>query len=348
MAANSLLPHSVNMNKMYTDPVGRSDMPIQVFIGIRGVGKTYPLLWHSIYDKDKKWLLMRRTSEEMKTLCNDFANPYKSIMVNEGIEIKASYINKYNVGFFDLMEGDEKVRNVSTGVALSTFSKMRGLDFSDITDLIFDEFIPEKHVNKIREEGEAFLHAYETINRNRELEGRPPLRVYLLANAINLNNDILLKLGCVTVIAKMMQEGKKRYTDKKRGVYVELLSNDLFVAEKSRTTLYQLAGDSNFTAQSLKNQFTGDDMRLIKKDVPINEYNPIFVLEDYVVYQHKATGDMHIRKSKASSKLQRYVLQDKDVLYWRFAPKYRMACLTKTISYDDYTTKLIFDAVTSR
>ena len=40
-----------------------------------------------------------------------------------------------------------------------------------------------------------FFNLYETVNRNRELEGKEPVKVYMLSNSTSLDNEILAELS---------------------------------------------------------------------------------------------------------------------------------------------------------
>lgn len=341
-------------SSVYSSVIGRSEQPFQIFIGGRGIGKTYSALRDIAKrdNSDHKFMLMRRVETEIEALCNAYANPFKIINRNEGCRIGCDYISREHMATIGRMETDEKgneyvAEQYGYGVALSTFSKMRGLDFSDVDVVIFDEFIPEKHVHKINQEGQAFLHFYETVNRNREFEGQPPLRCYLLANAINLNNDILLSLGIVSRIADMKVKGICKFTDKKRGLYIELMENAEFAARKGETALYRLTGGTEFAEQALNNVFTGDSFQLIDRNVKLIEYTPNFTFGVYTVFTHKNTGDMYICKKKSSGVL-RYEECDRDIMYYRFAPTYRMYKISRRIKFDDYATMLVFDSLTKR
>lgn len=333
----------------YSSIIGRSDMPFQVFIGGRGIGKTYSAIADLAENahSDSPYIYLRRTEEEIQKLSGEIGNPFKTYNRNNGTDITISVQKK--VGFIHNDTQDEEQGKVFKGYALplSTFSKMRGVDFSDVVVVIFDEFIPEKHVHKISHEGEAFLHFYETVNRNRELEGKPPLKVYLLANSINLNNDILITLGVVSRIADMKVKGQKRYTDKKRGIYIELMENSEFSTAKADTALYRLAGGTSFSEEALNNNFSGDDMSMVTKDVNLIEYKPILGFDIYTVYQHKNDGSLYIAKKRADG-VKHLQATDRDIMYWRFAPTYRLAVLQRDIKFDDYATKLVFDALTKR
>ena len=119
---------------------------------------------------------------------------------------------------------DDKILGYTA--ALSTISNMRGFDASDVEMLIYDEFIPEKHERTLKHEATAFLNAYETINRNREMQGKKPLQVLALANAMDLANPIFLELGIVNNIERMLDKGRSNiYLDRDRGLLVAICSN---------------------------------------------------------------------------------------------------------------------------
>lgn len=330
----------------YSSIIGRSEQPFQIFIGGRGIGKTYSAISDIAKNGNSghPYIYLRRTEEEVSKLSSELGNPFKSYNRNNCTDISIETHKNFGMVYKRINENDREF--ISYCFALSTFAKMRGLDYTDVDITVFDEFIPEKHVHRISHEGEAFLHFYETVNRNRELEGKPPMRVYMLANSINLNNDILLTLGIVSIIAEMKVKGRKSFTDRKRGIYIELMANAEFTSLKSETALYKLTGGTEFSEQALNNNFADDDMTLVKK-VNLNEYKPSFMFDMYTVYQHKSNGKLHICKKRATG-VQAFDAKDRDIMYWRFAPQYRLAVLQRDITFDDYTTKLVFDALTKR
>lgn len=335
---------------IYSDVIGRSDMTFQLFAGGRGVGKTYSALKYlAKRSTESKFMYMRRTDSEIERSITKYTNPFKVVNYNENLDIDAQYFSKERYGIFyehTVENGEETPKVIGYAVSLSTFAKMRGLDFSDVDVIVFDEIIPEKHVHKINGEGEAFMHMYETVNRNREFDGREPVRVYMLCNAISLNNDILLELGIVSEIAKMLAEGRNRRTIKEKGIYIELINNDAFRKMKEKTALYKMAGKGDFSRQALDNEFTDVSFRDVKK-VNLNEYKPMFSFGEYTVFIHKNNGSMYICRKKMAGVI-RYEESDRDIIYWRFAPRYRQLVLSRLVTYDDYVTKMVFDALTSR
>ena len=105
-------------------------------------------------------------------------------------------------------------------MSLNSVAKIRGFYGGAYTDLIYDEFIPENHVIKIRNEGDAFLHAIVTISGNRELEGQPPLLTWLLSTSTNTASPILAALNLTDKIESMINRGQEFSALPDRGIII--------------------------------------------------------------------------------------------------------------------------------
>ena len=342
-------------NSIYFDTRKRSECPFQLFIGGRGTGKTYSSLRNVILNEDgskvipdprKKFMYMRRMAKEIEFCTSEVSNPFKRINYDFHTSIKAQMLKKdgYAVFYdFDSRTENENIEPLGYGVALSTFAGLRGVDFSDVSTIIFDEFIPERHVRKIKGEGKVFLNMYETVNRNRELQGEPPVKVYLLANSISMASEILLEMGAVPTMANMIVNDQHRATIKERGLYIELIESSQLAALKSETALYRLTKGSDFNKEAIMNKFTNDNLNLAKK-VKINEYKPIFVFCDYTFYQHKSRNEFYMAKRIDTAPVI-YTGSDIDRLSNSFLFTYRNLVLSRRIFFDDYSTKLVFDTI---
>jgi hypothetical protein len=177
--------------------------------------------------------------------------------------------------------------------ALSTISNMRGFDASDVDVLIYDEFIPEKHERPLKNEGAAFLNAYETINRNRELNGYKPLQVLCLANANDLANPIFMELKLVRKSEQMRRKKQEIHIDRERGVSLFILDKSPISQQKKNTALYRLTDGTNFEKMSLNNDFAGEEMcRISTKN--LKEYKPIVSVGEITVYEHKSSRSFYI------------------------------------------------------
>ena len=157
------------------DYIMGQNIPFIIITGGRGIGKTFgALYWHI---KNKQYFMyLRRTQVQVDTIASDEFNVFKSINIKKGTNIHCFKRGQNYIcapGDYD-EKGKIKQCGDSVGVisSLATLSNKRGFSGDDITTIIFDEVIPEQHERPIKGEDEVFHNAYETINRNRELEGQ--------------------------------------------------------------------------------------------------------------------------------------------------------------------------------
>lgn len=319
----------------YFNIATRSPLNFQIFIGGRGIGKTYSALKECL---SHKFLYLRRTEKEIEACASEIANPFKKINSNEGLNISSSFNSKLSMGSFT-----NNGQIIGYSGALSTFSGLRSMDFSDVEIIVFDEFIPERHKVKIREEGNALLNLYETVSRNRELEGLPPVKLYLLANAISLDNDILRVLGAIPIIQSMITGKHSRYSNKERSLYIEFVKDSPVSEAKRQTALYRLTHGSEFEQHALDNEFVHDSMNRIQKQ-NVMEYNPFLMFGEYTLFSHKSREEWYI--AKVNSNIRRKLpAGERDKLKSLIGVQYRILTNTVNIWYDSYETKLFFDSV---
>lgn len=279
-------------------------LPFNFIVGGRATGKTYTSL-ETVKEDGIKFIYMRRTQSQADMINKPEFSPFKSLNVDHGWTIGSATLSKYNAGFYETKETEDGGRQcvgspIGYTCALSTISNMRGFDASDVRLLIYDEFIPEKHERPIKNEGAAFLNAYETINRNRELKGEKPLQVLCLANANDLANPIFLELGLVRKAEQMRRKGQEISIDKERGVGLFILDKSPISAQKRNTALYKLSRGSEFSRMSLENDFANEDIGRIKTQ-PLGEFRPVVTVGEITVYKHKSRGEYYVSTHKAGS-----------------------------------------------
>lgn len=223
-----------------------SEYTFQCLVGARGIGKTYGYL-KELMKRPGKFILLRLTQAEAELVATEEANPFKPLGENYGERVKFKKVDKNSTAFF--LDGELK----GLVMALSTFAKVRGADFSDYDVILFDEFIPEKHIKKISHAGEALKNCYETVNRNRELQGGEPVKLIMMANAMNFNNDILIEFKLTNVIRKMQEHKQQFFFDEERSLMMAYPQNSPISERKKETALYKLSGRYNDMA--LNNEF---------------------------------------------------------------------------------------------
>ena len=271
-------------------------LPFNFCIGGRGVGKTYGTI-KTAYEDNMRFILMRRTQAQCDLINKPEFNPFKVLNNDIGSNAIVKSISKYNAKIVEETEEDERLLGYTC--ALSTIANMRGFDASDVELMIYDEFIPEKHERAIKNEGSAFLNAYETINRNRELKGEKPLQVICLANAFNIANPIFLELGLVGRCEKMKNSGQELFIDRERGVLVVLLQKSKISKAKADTALYRLSSGS-YTDMALSNDFVYNNSDNIKS-MSLKEFKPICTVGEISIYKHKSKRLFYVSEHRTGS-----------------------------------------------
>ena len=267
----------------------KTGVPFIFCWGGRGTGKTYGALEYAV-ESDLRFMLMRRTQTQLDLISKPEFSPFKSLNNAHNWNVQIKPISKYNGGIYNYTTDADGETETLKGYtcALTTIANIRGFDGSDVELLIYDEFIPEAHSRPIKEECEAFLNAYETINRNRELQGRKPLQVLCLANSNDLANPLFMGLKLVTKAEKMSMSGQEYSVDKKRGIMMVNLAKSSISEMKQNTALYRLAGEGSFSKMALSNTFAGEEERGRVGSRPLKEYNPICVIGELCIYRHKS------------------------------------------------------------
>lgn len=274
----------------------KTGIPFIFCWGGRATGKTYGALKEAV-ESGVKFGLMRRTQTQLDLISKPEFSPFKPLNNDCNWQIGIVPLSKYNGGIYNMCEVDGKLipdgAPIGYTFALSTIANTRGFDGSDIELLIYDEFIPEPHARPIKEEHEAFLNAYETINRNRELQGRKPLQVLCLANANTLANPLFLGLGLVAKAEKMYRTGQEYSIDTKRGLMLVNLCRSAISDQKKNTALYRFSKDSDFSRMALSNDFSGENERGRTGAKPIVEYRPIVQIGELCIYKHKSADSYY-------------------------------------------------------
>lgn len=326
------------------------------FCSGRGLGKTYSALhvcrqiadgsgsdeFKEIFQSDDKFMYMRRTKTEAETVSSPEGNAFKRYNMDEGTDFCADWSSKLGFGNWYLDSSMEK--HVGYTAGLSTFANLRGVDFSDVRFILFDECIPEKR-NKTRmeREGMLLLNALETINRNRAILGEPEVILVMLSNAIDLGSTLLSELGLTPIINNMIFKNQTRYTDYDRSLHIEKYSDHEVSHEKAESKLYMFAKGTGFNNEALTGDFVNNDLSIIQHP-NLKEYACWVRIENLYMYKHKGEEKIHITTTPSTAKYEFTVAQKlkfRDIFYW----KYKLFVMENKVSYDNYQTKVIFEGM---
>ncbi len=309
--------------------------PFILIVGARGIGKTYGALKY-VVENEICFALMRRTKIQVEMIRTPEASPFKPLILDTGCCADLKPINKELSGVYG-----EDSKLLGYVIALSTIANLRGFSGQDIEWLVYDEFIPEKHERPIRSEETAFLNAYETINRNRELQGRPPLKCICMANSNDVDNAVFRALGLVGVAVKMLERKQELYINDKRGVTIIMPQGSPISEAKRQTALYRAAQNDNFSEMALDNDFSNNDFRNVKS-LPLAGYIPLAATNSFYIYQHKSGAGYYLSSVKNDAKYydlgsipgyENFRL-DLSYLYWEY--------IAGGVTFESYDIKSLF------
>lgn len=307
--------------------------PFMILIGARRTGKTYGVSKY-LLDNNRKFMYIRRTTGELEFAMSERNFAFRN-MEAEGYFLKPAKDGKYN---YSIETCDDPPQIIGSATSLTLVSKMRGFDASGITDIMFDEFIPEKHIAKIPHEGDAVLNMYETINGNRELQGKPPVTLWLLANSNNLNSEIISAFSIRQKIEQMQDRGQE-YSEY-RNMTIVLSMHSPISEAKRNTALYQAIQENQFTEMALNNAFSYNDFSNIQKKYNIAEYRPRSRIGQFVILDHKSNGHVLIIKNTKMPVTRQYEFTDYSIKAFRLAHSDLLTCYVwGWLSFDSYDTK---------
>lgn len=329
-------------------PLKKYGRAFNIVLGARGVGKTFSSIYEEWEDlcKDReevteKFLYMRRKQTVIDMIAKGDSDvnlsPFKSINQKKGTRLESYKVNKQVYGITD---DPESMRNVGYMMGLTTVANVRGFDGIDIVDWIYDEFVPETIEKRIPNEGEAILNAYETINRNRELDGKDPLRAFFLSNTDDISHDFFVVLGLIPTLEKMQKKGIAFLDFPERSLTITMVRNIAFQEEKAKTALYKLTKGTKFSEMALNNQFAHNDFSLIASR-NLREYNPLAIYGDVCIYRHKSRLEYYCSSHLIECKKYGTTVQENARFYRDIGRELYGAFINSQIFFESYREKKI-------
>ena len=322
-------------------------LPFIALVGGRGTGKTYGALKQARAesDPDNRFLLMRRRNTQVQLLSQPEFNPFNTLDRDMGYHTVIKSVNEKVSGFYDgHLADDETIKPSGPPLgylaALSTFSSLRGWDGSMISLIIGDEFIPEPHEPLIKSEAQVWFNCYETIARNRELQGRKPVQMLWLSNANSLGNPLFLELGIVRRVERMCEKGLEWWQDDSKGLGIGILRDSPISQQKAATALYRLTAGTEFASMALDNEFSAEE-RGSTGTASLKDLVPIVAVGELCVYRRKA-GGFYV-SGHVSGSPPRYGSGEKDLQRFRLRfPYLWQAFMTRKITFEDYVCEILF------
>lgn len=266
-----------------------------VIIGPRQVGKTYGTLKQLINER-RMFSYWRRSDDELDFITtNPKYNPFLALR-KDGIKVDIVKHSEhdYRIGHADY---DDKGKptltdEIATGVSLLTVAKLRGFDGSSYSDIVFDEFIPERIVIQRKAEGDACVNGYITFAGNRELEGKPPLKLWLLANANSIKSPILSAWGLLPYVERLMRSNQE-YLISDTGILVAMPRSEKIIDKRNETSAMRhlrKAGGAVY-GMAAENRFAYDDLQSVRPQ-SLRGMKPLMQVAGLFIYEH--TGSLYV------------------------------------------------------
>lgn len=330
--------------------IRRAGYPFTIIINGRGTGKTFNGLY-DLLTSTKKSIYMRRTQTQIEQASVEALSPVSDINNTLGTLYTISSITSKLSAIYngEIIEGEK----VACGepivylAALSTFSRMRGIADTTIEAIFLDEFIPEWNEKPIKEEYITLMQAVETINRNRELKGRPPVQLICASNSNVIANPILIGFKIVEQIIKMIKNKQDILRIPERGILVICPHYSPISEAKKDTALYRLNESGDFRSMAIENLFPTFSYSTIKS-LPLQEFIAMCTVGELTIYRHKSTGAIYVSTHVQTSP---YNYGVSDVELERFNNDFRMLSrlyLSNDIIFQTQTAELLFRTYTQK
>lgn len=251
---------------------------LNILVSARQVGKTYSVLKYLI-EENRTQIFMRRTRKEIKSISSSMIlNPFETLKKSDiHVMLTGSADTSMEIVGYDEVDGKREPNNKFYGIATSMteMAAIRGFNGAPFSDWVLDEFIPEKLVITREAEGDGFLNAHITINGNRELEGLPPVKTWLLANTNRINSPILDALNIIDDILYMRRKGLEEYITP-NNVFIGLLKSEKVIEKRKQTVLMkQISKKSDFYGMAIESEWAYDESPYVKT-MPLKNLRPVW------------------------------------------------------------------------
>lgn len=335
-------------------------------VGGRNTGKTYGFL-NGCLDRKLPFIYTKRTNRDIDLLCAGSGqigskkssygmdvSPFVSINRDRGTNIKPFKLYEGFGGFWQCSENENgdivpEDAPVGTLISLSSVSKFAGFDMSSAEFLNVDEFIPRSWEKVSRSEGDMMMELYKTVSRDRIHRGRKPLKLILLANAVNVACPITNTLEITDDIAEMDVNNIEYKYIEERGILIHKLhNNEDFEEIEKNDPVYKAMGQTAWGQMAFNNTFAYNDFTSLGK-MQMKGFKPVcsftYKFKDYFVYMRDGKYIMcfsRFNTNKPHYDLARETEQKR--FYYDFAIDLRNESINDNMIFETYT---MYDLITN-
>lgn len=314
----------------------------------RGPGKTYGFFYHCIQSRNK-FLYLKRTIEDVDFLCMPAdegmdPSPFAPINRDYGTNIQIFKIRKGVAGFWEADDDGNKVGpNLGYVIAFALISKLKGFNFEHVTEICFDEFIPQPTEIVRRNSGEALLSIYMTISRDREKRGKRPLKLCMFANAEDISTNETNFLEITDDMAELEVSGASHKFLKDRMIMLHHITEDeVPVTEAEQGAIYKGMAGTSWHEYAFGGHFARNDFSNIRKS-SLKGYrcfiHLIYKRKDIYIYINNQSGKYQVCSSPNKALFDYDLSRENDqaLFYVKHYLQLYEALINGRMSFEKYT-----------
>ena len=280
------VPKSIFYN--YDRISGYSDAIFYFLITERGLGKTYGAIVKAVKNYLKNgehFIYLRRYKSE---LANAVPHLFDAINLNKEFP-DYNLIVEANKFFIQAKEEEDvKGSKIEFGraVALSTANILKSTNFSEVTLIIYDEFLLSGGVyHYLKNEVESLLDFVETAGRMRN-----NVKVFFLGNMTSLTNPYFAYFNL-----HLPYNGEFK-TFKNGSIVVQYAKNSAYREYKKRTKFGSLIENTHYGDYAIENKALMDNESFIaKKDGECKNFSVVKIRnKKYGIWRNRLTNKMYV------------------------------------------------------
>lgn len=336
------------------DKLNRLSSTLNIVIGPRNAGKTYGKLLYN-HQHNIPYVFLRTTQKQIDTVFLDNLSPFEKINHDTGSRYCCARLPKSSIiGVYeDYTETDGKRKPTGKPVnycaALMQIGSVRGFNLDTIPELIYDEFVkhPGEIIQNYNKSALMYFDIMSTLNRAREINGRPAIKQWLFGNSDNLGVPLLQELRLIRPIMSMLQAGENFRKIKEREISI-FICNDSPAARRLKeiSTIAKIIDGTDYAEMAYHNAFVYDDFSMCEPQ-PIGQYNPIAVIGKIMLMEHKTKDLYYVRRYEGNvSGVRQYSdsVTGRELFRVEFGYLYYWL-LNDSIYFSAYSEKLYFKAL---
>ena len=254
------------------------NVPVNILIGERGVGKTYgakKFVINQFLKKGNKFLYLRRYKEERKKALAKFFTDVGEEFQDTELKVKGDnfYINQEIAGY---------------SAVLTQAQDYKGSAYTDVKNIIFDEYPIEKNKRYyLPGEGMIIMGMLDSFLRNRS-----DVKIFILGNA---TNDIEYS-PLFTFFNLELPYNNDIRLFKENTILVQYMRNDEFRENRRNTLIGKLASGTEYEQYAIENKILNKNNDFIEKKKGTATFYFTFIWNDeyYGVWRDFKEGKVFV------------------------------------------------------